>query len=260
MNHERNQLEDECINYSTPDSPQNKLNRCNFSRGENKEVVQGSNSKNVFSEDENGDQGDHQGDLLTRDLIFTKQNGSKTLIPVISKQDGSKDLFPENYDDESDQSHYSESEDDYEGIEPPHTLQKQSRMKCIDLGLNRQNKFKAKMPALIKGVSTLQVKNIEKYDTYAINDPMASPSKKIAKSNLKITANEGDGDIWVEMIFRHKDTGKMRIMFVSKNTGKKVADEPPSGASKVIYLKESERDSAEKKDQLLDELDQLGTN
>ncbi len=129
-----------------------------------------------------------------RELLLTRQEGSKNLIPgVLTKQDGSKDLSP-----------------------------------LID-------------PPMIKGASILNVRQIAKYDVDVVKDPLATPSAKVRKSNIRSLAQQGDGDIWVEMIFRHKETGKTKIMFVSKNTGRKVGGEPPSGASKVIYLKESER-------------------
>ena len=47
-------------------------------------------------------------------------------------------------------------------------------------------------------------------------------------------------DVWVEEIMIHKATGKKKVFFVSKKTGERVKDEPPSSASKVIFLKNSQ--------------------
>lgn len=65
-------------------------------------------------------------------------------------------------------------------------------------------------------------------------DPMARPSKILKRSNLKVPS-KGDGDIWVEKVFVSKRTGKRRIFFVSVATGRRSRDEPPTGASKIIY-------------------------
>jgi hypothetical protein len=83
-------------------------------------------------------------------------------------------------------------------------------------------------------------------------DPCAKPSKTIKRSNLDISG-EGDGDIWVEKIFVSKRSGKQRTFFISVATGRRVRDEPPTGASKVIYqddLKELRRIEAEEARQL----------
>jgi hypothetical protein len=65
-------------------------------------------------------------------------------------------------------------------------------------------------------------------------DPFAKPSKILKKSNLKVSS-DGDGDIWVEKVFVSKRTGSRRIFFVSVGTGRRSRDEPPTGASKIIY-------------------------
>ena len=61
------------------------------------------------------------------------------------------------------------------------------------------------------------------------------PSKLMARSNF-ILPILGDGDVWVETIYRHKETGEHRVFFCSLKTGRKLYDEPPTGASKVVYL------------------------
>lgn len=59
----------------------------------------------------------------------------------------------------------------------------------------------------------------------------ARPSKKVSSKMIS-----GDGDIWVEKIFQSTKTGRLVRMFESTNTGRRIQSEPPSGASKVIYL------------------------
>jgi len=68
----------------------------------------------------------------------------------------------------------------------------------------------------------------------SFRDPCAKQSKIVKRSNLDISG-KGDGDIWVEKIFVSKRTGKRRTFFVSVTTGRRIKDEPPTGASKVIY-------------------------
>ena len=70
------------------------------------------------------------------------------------------------------------------------------------------------------------------------HDPCAKPSKIVKRSRLDLGA--GDGDIWFEKIFVSKRTGKRRTFFVSLATGRKKSDEPPTGASKVLYLEDLE--------------------
>lgn len=72
----------------------------------------------------------------------------------------------------------------------------------------------------------------------SLHDPCAKPSKIVKRSRLDLGA--GDGDVWYEKIFVSKRTGKKRIFFVSLATGKKKSDEPPTGASKVLYLEDLE--------------------
>jgi len=62
----------------------------------------------------------------------------------------------------------------------------------------------------------------------------SKPSKIVKRAGLNVDQS-ADGDIWVEKIFQSKKTGKRRIYFCSSKTGRKVRDEPPTGASKVIY-------------------------
>lgn len=70
------------------------------------------------------------------------------------------------------------------------------------------------------------------------HDPCAKPSKTVKRSGIDLGA--GDGDVWYEKIFVSKRTGKKRTFFVSIATGKKKSDEPPTGASKVLYIEDLE--------------------
>ena len=97
-------------------------------------------------------------------------------------------------------------------------------------------RWREKLKPVIKGSSKLNIHEISKYDIKAMHDMTAKPSKKMEKSNIEI---EGDGEVWVEKIYRHSKTRQSKIFFVSKQTGRKVPDEPPSGASHVIYLRQS---------------------
>jgi hypothetical protein len=89
------------------------------------------------------------------------------------------------------------------------------------------------------------------------HDPIAKPSKIVRRSNLNVDSSKGDGDIWVEKIFMSKRTGKRRIFFVSVATGRRVRDEPPTGASQIVYqddLKEMRKIEAEEAARQLDEM------
>ena len=72
------------------------------------------------------------------------------------------------------------------------------------------------------------------HNNLSCGDSMSRPSR-ILKRSLRTTVS-GDGDVWVEQLFRHKISGALRSFFCSTKTGKKRRDEPPTGASKVIYL------------------------
>ena len=52
----------------------------------------------------------------------------------------------------------------------------------------------------------------------------------------KLGQLEGDGDVWVEVMIRSRRTDRLRTYFVSVLTGEKVRGEPPTGASRIIYL------------------------
>jgi len=66
-------------------------------------------------------------------------------------------------------------------------------------------------------------------------DPFAKQSKLMKKSRMKVNII-GDNDIWEERTLIKKSTGEQRSFFYSTNTGFRVMDEPPTGATCVIYL------------------------
>lgn len=69
-------------------------------------------------------------------------------------------------------------------------------------------------------------------DVPVVHDPLAKPSKRMKKALNKVS---GDNDVWVEKILRNKKTGKQRSFFYSVKTGERQPDEPPTGASTVIF-------------------------
>ena len=60
------------------------------------------------------------------------------------------------------------------------------------------------------------------------------PSKSVQKSNMGEL--HGDGDVWYEIRCISRTTNRVRSYFVSTWTGERKKDEPPTNASKVIYL------------------------
>jgi hypothetical protein len=71
---------------------------------------------------------------------------------------------------------------------------------------------------------------------------MAKPSPTIQKAHINDKHIYGDNDCWREAVCRSSKTGEIRTFFISKKTGRKVPDEPPTGASKVLYLRDSIRE------------------
>ena len=73
-------------------------------------------------------------------------------------------------------------------------------------------------------------------------DPFAKPSHVMIKSGFgRVKQVLHDGDMWFETVFRNYKTGNRRIFFVSQKTGMRCKDEPPTGASTVVYLKNDAR-------------------
>lgn len=74
-----------------------------------------------------------------------------------------------------------------------------------------------------------------KHQLKQVHDPLAKQSAGTRK--IKII---GDGDTWIETLCENVKTGEIKSFFKSmKNPNQKVPDEPPTGASNVIYLKAS---------------------
>ncbi len=71
-------------------------------------------------------------------------------------------------------------------------------------------------------------------DSSSLRDPCARKSRTVQRSK-RLRTVDSDNDIWIEKIYMSKKTGKKRIYFVSVRTGERVRDEPPSGASQVLY-------------------------
>lgn len=83
---------------------------------------------------------------------------------------------------------------------------------------------------------------LEDYDFDKQHDPLARESLIVKRSKFWKHLKP-DGDIWFETIFRNINNGKARIYFVSQKKGSRRRDEPPSGASFVVYLRSSIRAS-----------------
>lgn len=83
----------------------------------------------------------------------------------------------------------------------------------------------------IRGDSSISSLRAET-DAPIVVDPFARPSKRMKKACNHLS---GDGDVWVEKIMKNKNTGRRRSFFYSMKTGERTTDEPPSGASTVIF-------------------------
>jgi len=89
-----------------------------------------------------------------------------------------------------------------------------------------------RMKAMVmKGASKLDLSEVKRYDIAQIHDPFAKPSTR--------GSVESDQEVWVEKLMANKRTGQLHSFFESKTTGRRVQDEPPTGASRVIYLRNS---------------------
>ena len=76
---------------------------------------------------------------------------------------------------------------------------------------------------------------------HQLHDPFAKPSNvRLSRKSDGTNKIIGDGDVWVEILCEHTKTGEVKSFFKStKDPHRKVPDEPPTGASHVIYLKTS---------------------
>jgi len=74
------------------------------------------------------------------------------------------------------------------------------------------------------------------HDIDHYHDPEARRSKRVEKAGCSLGI-AGDSDVWVEKLRQNTKTGKLKRVFESTNTGRKCRNEPPTGASHVVYLK-----------------------
>lgn len=111
--------------------------------------------------------------------------------------------------------------------------------------------------------STLSRETEEESDSSSANTAISYPSEVITNNSSRVASSQSathsvlsslfvrkherprqrirlqvhhDHDTWREILVRHKETGALRSFFVSDATNLKVWDEPPSGASTIIYL------------------------
>ncbi len=97
---------------------------------------------------------------------------------------------------------------------------------CVNLPCDGRKKLNPNSPTI----------KSKKYQVSHLHDPMAKPSK-VGNAVL------GDGDIWIEVMCKSIKTGEFMSFFKStKNPDIKVPDEPPTGASRVVYLESSYRE------------------
>ncbi len=89
---------------------------------------------------------------------------------------------------------------------------------------------------------TDEITSLSSGSTTIDGDPFnPKPSKRLSKLHIPLLEN-GDGDTWIEMLvtnIRCKKTKelKSRSLFYSVKTRQALWDEPPTGASRVIYLR-----------------------
>mmetsp|Transcript_20366 Transcript_20366/g.30592 ORF Transcript_20366/g.30592 Transcript_20366/m.30592 type:complete len:114 (-) Transcript_20366:20-361(-) len=100
------------------------------------------------------------------------------------------------------------------------------------------------MPAFIKkrkkkNKRRFKSHGLEEYDVHKEFDPFAKQSSAMKRSRFQPLKQ--DGDVWLETIFQTK-SGDPKTYFVSLKTGLRTKDEPPSGASTVVYLNSSARE------------------
>ena len=79
---------------------------------------------------------------------------------------------------------------------------------------------------------TAKIDHIPSCPNKFIHDPLARKSDKKISSRLC----RGDGDLWFEKECVNMKTGERMSFFYSAHTGRRVAHEPPSGATKVLYM------------------------
>lgn len=111
-----------------------------------------------------------------------------------------------------------------------------SRSTAGSLGSTTSKKSLSSKSSVASANSTQTWNSRGSWETVSTRDPCARRSKIVRKSShLQQLTEKGDGDVWVERLYKSKRSGEYKVYFVSTNTGKRSRDEPPSGASKVIY-------------------------
>lgn len=83
---------------------------------------------------------------------------------------------------------------------------------------------------------------MKKYDVANVHDPLARPSKHFDRTDASCSraAYIGDNQTWVEKVLMSTTSCEPRSFFMSKTV--QVPDEPPTGASRVLYLRDSFRE------------------
>jgi len=108
-----------------------------------------------------------------------------------------------------------------------------------DKGVHLSPCLKKKCDGLTSDINA-PIVEITKHEIERFNDPLAKPSKHIWRCDDPTEAViSGDGDVWVEILCQSTKTGEIISFFKSATTGKKVSNEPPTGASHVVFLRQS---------------------
>jgi hypothetical protein len=96
----------------------------------------------------------------------------------------------------------------------------------------------------LKTATKSQIILSSKYDVAEVHDSLARPSKHFDRADAPSSsiAYVGDNQTWVEKVLMSTTSCEPRSFFVSKTTDQKVPDEPPTGASRVLYLRDSFRE------------------
>jgi hypothetical protein len=76
--------------------------------------------------------------------------------------------------------------------------------------------------------------NWDHHDPCCYRDPLAKKSKRYSKGSKREIV--GDGDVWIENIATNSKSKRLYSVFISRETGKRIPFEPPTGASKVVFL------------------------
>ncbi len=86
---------------------------------------------------------------------------------------------------------------------------------------------------------------ITKHQVEHLHDPLARQShvtfkaSNCYKNSAAAKSAVGDGDVWVETLCKHIKTGKIKSFFKSTKDPRRILPEPPTGASHVVFLRQS---------------------